>query len=39
MTAENGIGNKETETEFENVVTKLMSVDGDSGICYVGPLK
>jgi len=31
MTAENGIGNKETETEFENVVTKLMSVDGDSG--------
>ena len=32
MTAENGTGSKGTETEFENVVTKLMSVDGDSGI-------
>ena len=34
MSAENVSRNKELETDFESVVTKLMSVDGDSGITY-----
>ena len=35
MSVENGTKIKEIETDFEDIVTKLMSVDGDSGKVHV----
>ena len=35
MSANSGESNKEIETDFEDIVTKLMSVDGDSGMLTI----